>query len=59
MHFWKRIRDQELKFCLLIGGERALNEAICRALRLEAAEATATIPARLHMVRAGMTVTRD
>jgi hypothetical protein len=57
--FLNRIRDQELKFCLLICGERTLDEAICRALRLEAVKAAATIPASLHMVRAGVTVTRD
>jgi hypothetical protein len=57
--FFNRIRDQELKLRLLIGGERTLVEAICQALRLEAAKAAARIAAGLHMVRARVTVTRD
>jgi hypothetical protein len=57
--FFNRIRDQELKFHLLIGGERTLDEAIGQALRLEAAKAAARIPARLHMLRVGVRVTTD
>jgi hypothetical protein len=57
--FFNRIRDQELKFHLLICDEKTLDEAIYRTLRLESANASARIPTRLHMVRAGVTVTRD
>jgi hypothetical protein len=57
--FVSRIRDPELKFPLLMGGKRTLDKAICQALRLEAVKAAAGTPARLPMVRAGVTVTRD
>jgi hypothetical protein len=57
--FFNRIRDPELKFPLLVSGERTLDKAICQALRLVAVKAVAITPSRLHMVRAGVTVTRD
>jgi hypothetical protein len=51
--FVDRVKDQELKQHLLMGGKRSLNEACDQVLKLEAAKTAAGPPARLWEVRAG------
>jgi hypothetical protein len=41
-----------------MGDEMILDEAICHALRVKTAKVAVGIPARLKMVRDGVTVTR-
>jgi hypothetical protein len=42
------VRDREVKQHLLTGGDRALNQVLNQALKLEAAKAAAGPPARLR-----------
>jgi hypothetical protein len=51
---FSRMRDQEVKFPLLMGGSRLLVEALKKDLRLEAEEATTCSQVRLWMVCGGV-----